>query len=734
MATLVLSAIGSAVGGPIGGAIGAVVGQQVDGLIFGRGKSEGPRLQELSVSTSSYGTPLPRHYGRNRTAGSIIWATDLIESKETNGGGKKSPKTTTYSYSVSFAVALASGPILDVGRIWADGDLLRGTAGDLKTGGTMRLYYGHGDEDPDPLISAALEGRSTAHRDGAYVVFEDLELGDFGNRIPALSFEIIGSDGLVSLAQLSDDHAVPGADSATLDGLEGLVLNGAPLADTLASLNTLYPVEVIDTNGSLEVRRMQPADHLPPMLPLPAQGWDETDGGRQTGFSSQRAAKPVQPARSLRYYDRTRDYQPSVQHAVGRPESSATSTLEFPATLQTSAAQLLIEDRLVRARYDRETLAWRIIELDPRFVPGQLVRVPDQAGIWRISDWEWRERGIDLELHRLPHNGAVATNSNADAGDAGVAIDAAPSATILRAFELPWDGTGSSADPQTYVFAGGATRGWNGAMLYRESASGLDPARPTGRQQAITGTLSAALSGSSSLLFEPDGTAVIHLETGVDGLPSTDLAGIASGTNRLLIGQEILQFACAEETAPAIWTLTGLLRGRGGTEAFAKDGHSAGAPVAFIDEAAEPLAPFGDVLSDSARVAAIGPFDSEPVFADIVNLGISRRPLAPVHGRTGLCPDGQIMLSWVRRARGQWAWRDGVEVLLVEEREAYLIGVGSVENPSASWEVSQSHLLFSATEWADLAATYPGNNLWVRQIGNHALSDATLLHVFSIQN
>lgn len=140
MATIVFSALGKAVGGPLGGALGALIGNQIDQTLFKSGNREGPRLKELQVTTSSYGMPIARHYGRIRTPGSIIWATDLIESNEKNGGGKGQPSVTTFSYTTSFAVALASRPILDVGRIWADGNLLRGAAGDLKTGGELRLY------------------------------------------------------------------------------------------------------------------------------------------------------------------------------------------------------------------------------------------------------------------------------------------------------------------------------------------------------------------------------------------------------------------------------------------------------------------------------------------------------------------------------------------------------------------------------------------------------------------
>ena len=129
MATLVFSALGTLIGGPLGGAIGALAGRQVDAAIFGGGNREGPRLKELAATASSYGTALPRYFGRMRVPGSVIWATDLVEHKETQGGGKGRPSVTTYSYTASFAVALASRPLGGLGRIWADGNLLRGTDG-----------------------------------------------------------------------------------------------------------------------------------------------------------------------------------------------------------------------------------------------------------------------------------------------------------------------------------------------------------------------------------------------------------------------------------------------------------------------------------------------------------------------------------------------------------------------------------------------------------------------------
>ena len=220
MATLVLTAVGTAIGGPLGGAIGGLIGNQLDHAVLGGGRREGPRLKELGVSTSSYGSPIPRQHGRIRAPGTIVWATDLIERRGTSGGGKGKPSVTSYSYSVSFAVALSSRPIIGLGRIWADGTLLRGATGDLKTGGSLRLYTGHGDQPLDPLIASA-EPNCPAFRGLAYCVFEGLELADFGNRIPALTFEVIADEAPVTMQALLEPLERPVTLARPLDGLPG---------------------------------------------------------------------------------------------------------------------------------------------------------------------------------------------------------------------------------------------------------------------------------------------------------------------------------------------------------------------------------------------------------------------------------------------------------------------------------------------------------------------------------
>jgi len=322
MATIVLGAIGTLIGGPIGGAIGSLIGSAVDSRIFAPGPREGPRLNELKITTSSYGMAIPRHFGRMRVPGQIIWSTDLVEHKESQGGGKGSPSVTTYSYSASFAVALSSRPLLSVGRVWADGKLLRGAGGDLKVGGRFRFHAGYGDQRPDPLIAAA-EGasRCPAYRGTAYVVFEDLDLSDYGNRIPSLSFEVIGDDGPLSLSAMLDGVLPDSSAPVSLGGIAGWSVDGS-LAETLATLQPLIPMDLDVSDGQL---MLLPEDSDGPVIPLPppSTASNQDDFGRSTGFTKHRGAAPETPVRVLRYYDLERDYQPGAQGRGACPSRPA---------------------------------------------------------------------------------------------------------------------------------------------------------------------------------------------------------------------------------------------------------------------------------------------------------------------------------------------------------------------------------------------------------------------------
>ena len=718
MATLVFSAIGTLLGGPIGGAIGALAGRQVDALVFAPAARQGPRLTELTLSASSYGLAIPRQHGRIRTGGQIIWATDLTEQSNRQGGGKGRPATVNYAYSASFAVALSSRPIEAIGRIWADGKLLRGAAGDLKVGGTLRIHLGHGDQPADPLLAAADGLRCPAYRGLAYVVFEDLQLAEYGNRIPALSFEVIADSGALTLQDMLDP-VVPDCDAAVLlGGLDGLTVEGSP-AELLSLLDPIYPVDCDACDSRLAIRpeRNQTAALL---LPEPAVTSAEDDFGSKTGYSRHRALATEVPASVLRHYDPDRDYQPGAQRSHSIPAIGQPRVLELPATISAAAARQLIEAATKRGAWSRHRLAWRVSQVDPGVRPGSLVSLPNEPGQWRVRSWEWRSEGVELQLERVVPIWPGPSGAS-DPGRASSDPDLVRGPTSLTAFELPWDGNPAAALPQLFAAAGGSA-GWNGASLFVDQGDGaLRALGAAGRNGAVVGTSITALPAASVMLFDRRSTVTIALTDPAANLSDATMRQLAQGANRALLGDELIQFRSAQPLGQGQWRLAGLLRGRGGTE-HGIGSHFAGDSFALLDS---PLTTLDAALvgpSIHAAIAAVGLADPAPVYASVSLAGIGWRPLSPVHGRAAAPASGGLELRWTRRARGGWTWDDGVDLPLNEQRENYAVEFGSPEPAVARWDAATPWISVSAAEWTALSAAQPAGIFSVRQVGDRAVS------------
>jgi hypothetical protein len=721
MATLVLTVVGTAIGGPLGGAIGAFVGRQVDSMIFGGGTRDGPRLTELNVTTSSYGMPVPRHFGTMRAPGQIIWATDLVEHRDKQGGGKGKPSVTTYSYSASFAVALSSRPIGGIGRIWADGKLLRGAAADLKVGGQMRIHTGAGDQPVDPLLAGA-EGasRCPAYRGLAYVVFEDLQLDEYGNRIPSLSFEVIADNGPLSLAALLDGVVDDADADVALTGLTGLSCEGS-LADLLSALDPLYPVDCDACDERLAIR---PDRHQanPVVLPEAATSTRREDFGGNAGYARKRGAAAEAPVAVLRYYDTDRDFQPGAQRAPGRPLPGQPRTIELPGALNAGAARQLVERAAKRSDWARQTVSWRVTHLDPAVRPGANVTLPGHAGLWRVREWEWQEQGIDLMLTRLSP-ALDPTILTADPGRANLPPDQALATTALAACELPWDGNPSTPVPLLIAAPSSPSPAWSGASLFVDQGDGaLLPLGPSGRARAVIGAATTALGTASPLLFDRHRMVTVQL-VGTDlALSDATMRQLAMGANRALLGSEIIQFASADPLGGGLWALSGLWRGRGGTES-AISTHAVGDRFVLLDGTAVTLDPEAVGGTPEALIAAIGLGDSAPVTSTIALRGIGHRPPSPVHGCAVFLASGGLRLSWTRRARGGWLWQDGVDTPLNEQSEAYDVTFGLPSAPLARWVVSTQFLVLSQIELAPLLAALPQGPFTIRQIGDRAWSE-----------
>lgn len=238
MASLVLGIAGAAALGPAGLAWGGALGMSGAQIGFMAGSTlgsmltkmpdiQGPRLADLKVQASTYGTMIPIYYGTARGAGQVIWSSDLIETEHEESGGKGGgPSYSTYTYSVNCAVAICEGEILGVRRILANGDLIM-DASDTNTGITgqssnIRTYTGSETQVADSLLEAYLgTGNVPAHRGLAYVVFENLQLEKYGNRIPNFTFEAVcdGDITYPTYMQVTDTSVEASMNHPFIDGI-----------------------------------------------------------------------------------------------------------------------------------------------------------------------------------------------------------------------------------------------------------------------------------------------------------------------------------------------------------------------------------------------------------------------------------------------------------------------------------------------------------------------------------
>lgn len=185
-------------------------------------------------------------------------------------------------------------------------------------------------------------------------------------------------------------------------------------------------------------------------------------------------------------------------------------------------------------------------------------------------------------------------------------------------------------------------------------------------------------------------------------LESRPTAAVLAGANALAVRHvggdwEILQFLIAEVIGEDVWTLSGLLRGQGGSDPAMAALTAAGAPVVLLGEG---LARGQVALSERGlpltwRAAPAGGPAGGGAMTEVgfTWRGLALRPWSPAHLRREAGEGGDLVFRWTRRARlGGDGW--DVEAPLSEEREVYRIEIlngdtvvrtAETESPAFTW-------------------------------------------------
>jgi len=713
MATLILTAAGTAVAGPIGGAIGAVAGQLADQTVLGRKPRRGPRLGDLSVQTSSYGSDLPKLFGRLRAAGTVIWATDIVERRSSTGGGKGRPGTVAYSYFASFAVALSARKLRAVHRIWAEGKLLRGAAGDFKTRTRFRFHDGDEDQVADPLIASALGAEAApAFRGTAYAVFEELELADFGNRIPSLTFEVEADAGSVAIGDIAAELSAGAVSPAATPSVRGFAASGDSLRSALEPL-----IETASLSLVSEADRLLLQSASGPVAAIRAA---EAIAPAEV---TRRAAGAVPGEVTLSYHEEARDYQTGTQRARRAGASRRGEAFSLAAVLGAVEAKAFAQERLAALWIGRTSAKLRLLPRRADVKPGCRVRLEGEQGEWKVKRWLLEAAGISLELVRVPATAAAA--AGASPGPAVAATDLIHGPTTLRLLDLPMPG--SADTPRLFALAAGIELGWRRAALLFSPDDGLTWAEPVRTAEpAIIGTAIGVLGPGGSALIDSRSSAEVRLLNGSMWLESCSDSELAGGANLALLGQELIQFANAEPLGNGRFRLSRLLRGRRGTEAAAL-AHADGEDFALLTPSTLLALPVPlSALGARAVAVAAGMGDApEGVEAACLVTGETLRPPSPVHLRAQRKEDGALAVSWVRRSRAGWDWAGGGDVPIGEERELYRVTIAGGA-ATRTFELTEPLLNYAAADRQADGIAFPVT-IEVRQAGTFAASMPAVL-------
>lgn len=701
MATLVLGVVGRAVLGPVGGLVGALVGSVVDRRLLGSsGGRSGSRQAAPELQAASYGEPLPVVRGRMRVSGNVVWAAPVLETATRSGGGKRGPATTSYSYSASFAVALAAQAITGIGRVWADGKLLRDAGGQWLQPVTMRLHRGDERQLPDALIAAA-EGDAPAFRGIAYAVFEDLALAEFGNRLPNLSFELIADDGPVALGPvLADLAASVGVDlpvRGDFPAVTGVHIGTTgPLGDTLAPV--MKAIGAVLAGGRALVGPGGAA------VTIDTRGAADADApGRQRPRDRQRrAAVAATPdAIELGYYDVDRDYQPGLQRARlrvgGRVDGDG-----LPLALSAAAAKALCGDRLLRLAAERQQctlrLPWRFLGI----APGDVLRLD---GIdWQVRETRFEGFVLGLDLVRVASSAAPPLVS--DPGRVLDHGDSAAGATTLAIMDLPLLPGETAEGPRLWVAGAGALAGWR--------RTGVAISLDDGATYEAVGVVPAAVAMGRALTMLPGadpaswdrlGEVEVELIAEAMWLEGRSEVSVLAGANMALLGEEIIQFTAAEALGNRRFRLSGLLRGRRGTE-HAVASHAVNERFVLLDMPAMLALPMSlERLGQGLLVRATGLGDATTPPERVTVGAEAIRPLAPVH-LTWQRSAGALAFRWVAQSRVGFGWPDLTDVPAGEARVAFRVVLRDAAGPVAEAETSMPQ--WSTTDragplWLDVA-------------------------------
>ena len=394
---------------------------------------------------------------------------------------------------------------------------------------------------------------------------------------------------------------------------------------------------------------------------------------------------------TVQYVNEGADYQPGSQVAQRQvTDSQSQVSLQLPIAMTDQKAIAVANTILDSTWAEREKYTWYLSReyayLDPSDVitaKGRNLRIVtrEETGTQTI-----KFEGVQ-DFSEVYQQAAV---SSPAAGMPPVTPPAAAALTDLLLLDIPL--VADSDSPQSGFYSamgpdGGGT--WPGATLMKSIDGGVSYASLLVDKQTDTLGACTTVLGAwdpNNNIFDEINSVTVKISTG-GTLSGASMAAVINGANMALIGDEILQFKNAVLIADATYTLSGLLRGRRGTE-WAMGSHASAERFVLlpVDRADMELSEI--FLEREYKGVTAGQAIADATAQSFTNNGNGLTCYSPVQLGGGTDAGGNVALNWNRRTRIGGAWMNNVDVPLSEPSEIYVVSYwDSTYSLCANWTV-----------------------------------------------
>lgn len=382
---------------------------------------------------------------------------------------------------------------------------------------------------------------------------------------------------------------------------------------------------------------------------------------------------------TVNYVDINSDYQPNAEQAIKQVTTSLNDVvMEIPIAINSDKARQIAEIHLFNTWNQRNSRSGAVDRTFAYLSPGDFVEIEYPQGVVstkmlsRIGD-----DGAVLAFDAVDADAALYTKEFSGA-EGGESQNVRPLSSLARAVILDTSILRDQDDnPGVYVALGGAGT-FNGAALFVGEDEADLTAQGSVASECAMGHAEDALADFTLGFLDELHTVTVQLFSGA--LASTTYDRVVNNTdNYCALGApgrwELLQFRTATSLGGGRYTLSGLNRGRRGTE-WANGLHAIGDSFVLIQAPGmlRPVFQVGEVTNEKlyVPVATGRSIETSLRFSEVLTLA-GLKPHAPYDLR-GSRASNNLTMTWERRTRYLDNWILGV-VPIGESTESYSIEI-----------------------------------------------------------